>query len=406
MSDNIRRILVVNAGSSSLKFTLFDMQNESVLAKGQVERIGMDGSLFTFESAKAKFKQAPTVAPDHTAALNTVCAALVDPEKGCLSSITEINAVGHRIVHGGAKYTAPVRVDETVIEGIRELIPMAPLHNPGAIQGIVGCMAVLPDVPHVTVFDTAFHQTMPPESYLYGLPKDIAGKYGIRKYGFHGTSHHFITVRASEVLGIPLDKLNIITCHLGNGSSISAVKNGKVLDTSMGMTPLAGVLMGTRCGDMDPAVVVFLAKQGYTPDQINDMMNKKGGILALGNTGSSDMRELCDAALSGTNPEAKTALDRLIHSYVMYIGGYYALLGRVDAIILTGGIGENSYEARGALLDRLGGLGVIPDDARNREFRFGKEGRISADGSTLPVYVLPTNEELMIARETYGIASK
>lgn len=406
MSESIRRILVVNAGSSSLKFTLFDMKNETVLAKGQVERIGMEGPLFSYESGKTKFKQAPTEAPDHTAALNTVCAALVDPEKGCLSSITEINAVGHRIVHGGAKYTASVRVDETVIAGIRDLIPMAPLHNPGAIQGIVGCMAVLPDVPHVTVFDTAFHQTMPPESYLYALPKEITEKYGIRKYGFHGTSHRFVTARASEVLGIPPENLNIITCHLGNGSSISAVQNGKILDTSMGMTPLAGVLMGTRCGDIDPAAVIFLAKQGYTPDQINDMMNRQGGILALGNTGSSDMRELCAAALSGNNPEAKTALERLIHSYVMYIGGYYALLGRVDAIIMTGGIGENSAEAREFLLRRLEGLGVKYDDERNRDVRFGKEGIISADGSALPVYVLPTNEELMIARETFEIASK
>ncbi len=404
MAKEIRRILVVNAGSSSLKFMLFDMQGEHVLAKGQIERIGMDGSLFTYESDNYTAKKQATDAPNHAVALTTICNALIDAEHGCITALDEIHAVGHRIVHGGTTYSASVLLTEDVVKQIEALTPMAPLHNPGSLQGLAGCKKVLPDVPHVGVFDTAFHQTMPEESYLYAISKEVSEKYGVRKYGFHGTSHRFVTHRAATVLDKPLDELNIITCHLGNGSSISAIRNGKVFDTSMGMTPLAGVMMGTRCGDIDPEVVIYLMKQGFSAEQIDDMMNKQGGILALAGTGSSDMRELCIAALTDKKPEAKTALDKLIHSYVMYIGGYYALLGKVDAIILTGGIGENSMEARGELLARLAGLGVKLDAARNEATRFGKEGVITADDSMLPVYVLPTNEELMIARETYEVA--
>ncbi len=406
MSKEIRRILVVNAGSSSLKFMLFDMQGEVVMAKGQIERIGMKGSLFTYESGAYKASKVPTEAPNHAVALNTICAALVEPEHGCIASLNEIHAVGHRMVHGGAKYSASVLMTDEVVKQVEDLIPMAPLHNPGSLQGLEGCKKVLGDVPHVGVFDTAFHQTMPAESYLYALPLELHEKYGVRKYGFHGTSHRFVTRRAAEVLGKPLDELNIITCHLGNGSSISAIRNGKVFDTSMGMTPLAGVMMGTRCGDIDPEVIIYLMKQGLSADEIDNMMNKQGGIQALANTGSSDMRELCAAALSGENPQARVALDKLLHTYVMYVGGYYALLGKVDAIILTGGIGENSMEARGEFLERLSGLGVKLDPERNTTTRFGKEGPISTDDSPLPVYVLPTNEELMIARETYEVATR
>ncbi|MEG1479961.1 MAG: acetate kinase [Kiritimatiellia bacterium] len=404
MSKSIRTVLVVNAGSSSLKFMLFDMSDEHVMAKGQVERIGMTGSRMTFKDAAGNEFRNDVDAPNHTAALTHVCKMLVDPEKGCLKSLDEIDAVGHRIVHGGEKYSSPVLITPEAIEDIRQLTPLAPLHNPGCIDGVICCGKILGKVPHVGIFDTAFHQTMPAESYLYALPKELHDQLAVRKYGFHGTSHKFVTQRASQVLGIPLDKLSIITCHLGNGSSISAIKNGKCFDTSMGMTPLAGVMMGTRSGDVDPAVILYLLKQGYTADQIDDMFNKQGGVLALGGTGSSDMRDLCSACAKGS-ADAILTMKRLVHSYLMYIGGYIALLGHVDAIIMTGGIGENSFETREAILEHLAGFGITFDKALNQTLR-GKEGRLSNDDSSIPVYVLPTNEELMIARETFALLTK
>lgn len=401
----IRNILVVNAGSSSLKFMLFDMEAEKMLAKGLVERIGIDNPLFNFTAGDYSEKAVPCEAPDHAAAVKLACDALTDPAKGgCLKSFSDIDAVGHRMVHGGEAYSGSVLLTPEVLDVFRQLSPLAPLHNPACLQGVEGCQKVLPDVPHVGVFDTAFHQTMPEESYLYALPKEIYKKYGVRKYGFHGTSHKFVTLRMAEVLGKPLDEMNIITCHLGNGSSITAVKGGKCFDTSMGMTPLAGVMMGTRSGDIDPAVVLYLLKNGFTADEIDAMMNKKGGVLALGGTGSSDMRDLCSACDAG-NEEAKTALARLVHGYAMYIGGYTALLGRVDAIVLTGGIGENSKETRAALLPALSGLGVTLNAEVNNQVR-GIEKIISGDDSAIPVYVIPTNEELMIARETHSVATK
>ena len=401
----IRNILVVNAGSSSLKFMLFDMEAEKMLAKGLVERIGIDNPLFTFTAGDYSEKSVPCEAPDHAAAVKLACDALTDPAKGgCLKSFSDIDAVGHRMVHGGEAYSGSVLLTPEVLDVFRQLSPLAPLHNPACLQGVEGCQKVLADVPHVGVFDTAFHQTMPEESYLYALPKEIYKKYGVRKYGFHGTSHKFVTLRMAEVLGKPLDEMNIITCHLGNGSSITAVKGGKCFDTSMGMTPLAGVMMGTRSGDIDPAVVLYLLKNGFTADEIDAMMNKKGGVLALGGTGSSDMRDLCSACDAG-NEEAKVALARLVHGYAMYIGGYTALLGRVDAIVLTGGIGENSKETRAALLPALSGLGVTLNAEVNNQVR-GIEKIISGDDSAIPVYVIPTNEELMIARETHGVVTK
>lgn len=401
----IRNILVVNAGSSSLKFMLFDMEAEKMLAKGLVERIGIDNPLFNFTAGDYSEKSVPCEAPDHAAAVKLACDALTDPTKGgCLKSFSDIDAVGHRMVHGGEAYSGSVLLTPEVLDVFRKLSPLAPLHNPACLQGVEGCQKVLADVPHVGVFDTAFHQTMPEESYLYALPKEIYKKYGVRKYGFHGTSHKFVTLRMAEVLGKPLDEMNIITCHLGNGSSITAVKGGKCFDTSMGMTPLAGVMMGTRSGDIDPAVVLYLLKNGFTADEIDAMMNKKGGVLALGGTGSSDMRDLCSACDAG-NEEAKVALARLVHGYAMYIGGYTALLGRVDAIVLTGGIGENSKETRAALLPALSGLGVTLNAEVNNQVR-GIEKIISGDDSAIPVYVIPTNEELMIARETHSVVTK
>lgn len=399
---SIRNVLVVNAGSSSLKFMLFDMEAEQMLAKGQVERIGIENPLFTFTAGDYSEKQSLCDAPDHTAAVKLVCDALIDPAKGgCLKSFADIDAVGHRMVHGGELYSESVLLTPEVLEAFEKLSPLAPLHNPACLQGVKGCQAVLANVPHVGVFDTAFHQTMPEESYLYALPKEIYKQYGVRKYGFHGTSHKFVTLRMAEVLNKPLDEMNIITCHLGNGSSITAVKGGKCFDTSMGMTPLAGVMMGTRAGDIDPAVVLYLLKNGFSADDIDAMMNKKGGVFALGGTGSSDMRDLCSACDAG-KPEAQAALARLVHSYAMYIGGYAALLGRVDAIVLTGGIGENSKETRAALLPAISGLGVTLNAEVNDTVR-GIEKLISGSDSKIPVYVIPTNEELMIARETYAV---
>ena len=401
----IRNVLVVNAGSSSLKFMLFDMVSEQMLAKGQVERIGIGNALFTFATGDFSEKQVPCEAPDHAAAIRLACDALTSPAKGgCLKSFADIDAVGHRIVHGGEHFSHPVLLTEEVIAEIDKISSLAPLHNPAGLQGIRGCEQILPKVPNVVVFDTAFHQTMPAESYLYALPLELHDKLGVRKYGFHGTSHAFVTQRAAEVLGKPVEELNLITCHLGNGSSITAVKGGKCWDTSMGMTPLAGVVMGTRSGDIDPAVVVYLLKHGYSVDAIDTMINKQSGVLALGGTGSSDMRDLCSACARG-DKQAQLAMDRLVHSYAMYIGGYVTLLGHVDAIIMTGGIGENSWETRQELLQRLPGLGITLDVEANRTCR-GVERTISGKDSAIPVMVLPTNEELMIARQTFDLVSK
>ncbi len=405
MSKSIRNVLVVNAGSSSLKFMLFNMETEKMLAKGQVERIGLNHSLFTFTTEGFSEKQTECEAPNHTAAVKLAVGALVDPAKGgCLSSFADIDAVGHRMVHGGDKYSAPTLLTEDAMTEIAKLNPLAPLHNPGCFQGIEACKSVLADVDHVAIFDTAFHQTMPEESYRYAVPTELYKKLGVRKYGFHGTSHKFVTNRASEKLGIPLDQMNIVTCHLGNGSSISAVKGGKCFDTSMGMTPLAGVTMGTRSGDIDPAIVLYLLKNGYTADEIDTMLNKQSGVMALGNVGSSDMRDIV-AAMNDGNEEAKLAMARLVHSYAMYVGGYVALLGHVDAIIMTGGIGEYSTETREALIKAISGLGVTVDVEVNAATR-GVEACISTSESSIPVYVLPTNEELMIARETFALLSK
>ncbi len=403
MAAAIRNVLVVNAGSSSLKFMLFDMTSETMLAKGQVERIGIGDALFTFSTEGFSEKQAPCEAPDHTAAIRLACDALTDPAKGgCLKSFADIDAVGHRLVHGGEKYSSPVRLDEAALATIEKLSPLAPLHNPGALQGIRGCEQVLPGVPHVAVFDTAFHQTMPEESYLYALPKELHEKLGVRKYGFHGTSHRFVTERAAEILGKPLEQVNLVTCHLGNGSSISAVKGGKCFDTSMGMTPLAGVVMGTRSGDVDPAVIFYLMKHGYSADDVDTLLNKHAGVKAL--CGSSDMRDVCAACEAG-NHDAQVAMARLVHSYAMYVGGYVALLGHTDAIVMTGGIGENSWETREAFLKAISGLGVTIDTAANRATR-GVVATISGKDSAIPVIVIPTNEELMIARETFAVLAK
>ncbi|MBP5639733.1 MAG: acetate kinase [Victivallales bacterium] len=393
------KVLVINSGSSSLKFTLFDMTDKSVLAKGLVERIGMDAPKLIYQPAGKKIEEALTI-KNHSEALLAVCDKLVDKENGVLKSLKEVEAIGHRVLHGGAKYTAPIVVDEAVKEGIRECIVLGPLHNPANLGGIEACEKVFPGVPNVAVFDTAFHQTMGPEAYMYAIPREYYDKYAIRKYGFHGTSHKFVYFNTCEFLGLDPKKAKIINCHLGNGSSLCAVNGGKVVDTSMGLTPLMGLVMGTRCGDMDPAVVPFLMKmEGMTADQVDTMMNKKSGLLGVSGL-SSDMRDI-EAARDAGNPHAKEAYDMFMHRLIQYIGAYYLILGGCDAISFTGGIGENGIETRRRVAEKLAVLGATFDaDANNCR---GKQVVFSTPESKFKLVVTPTNEELMIAMETVAL---
>jgi acetate kinase len=395
------KILVINSGSSSLKFTLFDMEggNNTVIASGLVERVGTPTpNLIIKRPDGFKFEESPEGVKNHSDGLRAVCAKLVDPQIGVLKSLSEVKAIGHRVLHGGEKVTAPVKVDEAVKDIIRECIPLGPLHNPANLSGIEACEEIFAGVPNVAVFDTQFHQTMPPEAYLYAIPMEYYKKYGIRKYGFHGTSHRFVTLSTAEFLGRKPEDITIITCHLGNGCSMAAVKNGKVIDTTMGLTPLEGLMMGTRSGDMDPAAVLRMVQVGNTAQDVDTILNKKSGLLAIGGIGSGDMRDIVNAADSG-NKDAALALKMFIRRIVKYIGSYYVLLGGADAIVFTGGIGEHSIPERKAILDGIACLGIKCDDAKNKEC-FGKAGVISTDDSSWKAIVMPTNEELMIALET------
>ena len=395
------KILVINSGSSSLKFTLFEMEGGSntVIASGLVERVGTPTpNLIIKRPDGFKFEESPEGVKNHSDGLRAVCAKLVDPQIGVLKSLSEVKAIGHRVLHGGEKVTAPVKVDEAVKDIIRECIPLGPLHNPANLSGIEACEEIFAGVPNVAVFDTQFHQTMPPEAYLYAIPMEYYKKYGIRKYGFHGTSHRFVTLSTAEFLGKKPEDITIITCHLGNGCSMAAVKNGKVIDTTMGLTPLEGLMMGTRSGDMDPAAVLRMVQVGHTAQEVDTILNKKSGLLAVGGIGSGDMRDIVNAADSG-NKDAALALKMFIRRIVKYIGSYYVLLGGADAIVFTGGIGEHSIPERKAILDGIACLGIKCDDAKNKEC-FGKAGIISTDDSSWKAIVMPTNEELMIALET------
>ena len=395
------KILVINSGSSSLKFTLFDMEGGSntVIASGLVERVGTPTpNLIIKRPDGFKFEESPEGVKNHSDGLRAVCAKLVDPQIGVLKSLSEVKAIGHRVLHGGEKVTAPVKVDEAVKDIIRECIPLGPLHNPANLSGIEACEEIFAGVPNVAVFDTQFHQTMPPEAYLYAIPMEYYKKYGIRKYGFHGTSHRFVTLSTAEFLGKKTEDITIITCHLGNGCSMAAVKNGKVIDTTMGLTPLEGLMMGTRSGDMDPAAVLRMVDVGNTAKEVDTILNKKSGLLAIGGIGSGDMRDIVNAADSG-NKDAALALKMFIRRIVKYIGSYYVLLGGADAIVFTGGIGEHSIPERKAILDGIACLGIKCDDAKNKEC-FGKAGVISTDDSAWKAIVMPTNEELMIALDT------
>lgn len=398
------KVLVVNSGSSSLKFMLFDMSSEKMLAKGLVERIGKPSASLAYQRDGEAKITLPISADNHGQALTSACRILADPGTGVIQSLREVQAIGHRVVHGGEHFSTPSVVDETVKKAILECAALAPLHNPPNLGGIVACENVFPGVPNVAVFDTAFHQTMQPHAFMYAIPSKYYDQYHIRKYGFHGTSHKFVMQATADYLKKPVEKVKLITCHLGNGSSITAIDGGKVVDTSMGMTPLPGLVMGSRCGDIDPAIVLFLSRQGMTPDAIDDLLNKKCGLLGVGGIDSGDMRDLVDASASG-NASATMALNMFGHRTAFYIGGYFALLGGADAIVLTGGIGENCVPARKKILDRLASIGCTLDESRNEQVR-GRVGVITTDNSRTPVIVMPTNEELMIARETYTLLTQ
>lgn len=391
-------ILVINCGSSSLKYQLINSESEEVLAKGLCERIGIDGSCITHQPKGGEKVKTEIAMPTHTQAVAAVIEKLTDEKVGVVKSLAEIDAVGHRIVHGGEKFASSVVIDEEVMKAIEDCNDLAPLHNPANLIGINSCREIMPDVPMVAVFDTAFHQTMPKKAYLYGLPYEYYEKYKVRRYGFHGTSHDFVSNRVAEIMGRKREDLKIIVCHLGNGASVSAVKNGKCVDTSMGLTPLEGLIMGTRSGDIDPAIVSFLAdKEGKTADEIINICNKKSGVLGLSGGVSSDFRDLAQAAADG-NEKADIALKTWAYHVAKYVGAYAAAMNGVDVIAFTAGVGENNVDARAEVCSYLGYLGVTINAEVNK--KRGEEVEISTPDSTTKVYVVPTDEELAIARET------
>ncbi|NLL76816.1 MAG: acetate kinase [Clostridiales bacterium] len=391
-------VLVINCGSSSLKYQLINSKTEEVLAKGLCERIGIDASSIVHQPAGGKKWKREVDMPDHTAAVKLMIETLTDKETGVISSLDEIDAVGHRIVHGGEKFASSVIITEEVQRQVEECNDLAPLHNPANLIGIRSCREVMPDVPMVGVFDTAFHQTMPPKAYMYGLPYEYYKNYKVRRYGFHGTSHDFVSQRAAEILGKDRKDLRIIVCHLGNGASVSAVKYGQSVDTSMGLTPLEGLIMGTRSGDIDPAIITFTAKkENISAEEMIDICNKKSGVLGLSGGLSSDFRDLAEAAADG-NDSAKTALETYAYRVGKYIGAYAAAMNGVDIIAFTAGAGENNAEVRKLIGQYIGFLGTNIDDEKNK-IR-GKEVILSDEGSKVVTMVVPTDEELAIARET------
>ena len=395
-------ILVINCGSSSAKFQLFDIDTGKVLAKGNAERIGIENSKLTYKPDGGEAVEIQQDMPDHKVAVKMILDALVNPEYGVIASVDEIAAVGHRVLHAGKYYSESVIVNDDVKRVIRECFPLGPLHNPANLIGIEACESVLPaGTPQVAVFDTAFHQTMPPKAFMYALPYEYYEKYDIRRYGFHGTSHRYVSKRTAEFLGKDPKDLKIITCHLGNGSSFAAVDGGKCVDTSMGLTPLAGICMGTRTGDIDPAIVPFIMqKEGWTPEEMDTLLNKKSGVMGISGV-SSDFRDLAKAANEG-NERAQLALDMFAYQGKKIIGSFAAAMGGVDVIVFTAGIGENTDTMRAAMCKDLEFLGVEVDDEINTGLR-GKEAVISKASSKVTVCVIPTNEELAIAQETEAL---
>ncbi len=392
-------ILVINCGSSSLKYQLINSETEGVLAKGLCERIGIDGML-TYQPEGGEKEKSDIAMPTHTEAINAVLAALTNEKTGVIKDLSEVGAVGHRVVHGGEKFTSSCLINDESMKAIEECNDLAPLHNPANLIGIRACQELMPGVPMVAVFDTAFHQTMPEVAYTYGIPYEYYEKYKVRRYGFHGTSHSYVSKKTAEIVGKPYDQMKIIVCHLGNGASISAVDCGKSVDTSMGLTPLEGLVMGTRSGDLDPAIIDFVGKkEGLSLDEMNNVLNKKSGMLGISGV-SSDGRDL-DAAAESGNKRAQLALDVFDYRVIKYIGAYAAAMNGVDAIAFTAGIGENNIKMRKDVCNHLTYLGVKIDEEKNNVR--GEERIISADDSKVQVLLVPTNEELAIARETLAL---
>ncbi|MBN1554491.1 MAG: acetate kinase [Phycisphaerae bacterium] len=404
------KVFVVNCGSSSIKYQLFSMTNEVVLAKGIVERVGGGGNGNgngrgrLMHTAGSSHIGLDVDAPNHTAAMRIILDTLTDPKVGILKSVDEIEGVGHRVVHGGEEAEKSTRIDETILDAIRRNAQLAPLHNPPNLAGIEAAMAAIPNVPHVAVFDTAFLSTLPPRAHRYAVPAEWYSKYRVRKYGFHGTSHRYVTLRAADLLGKPADSVNLITCHLGNGCSMTAIANGRAVDHSMGMTPLEGLIMGTRSGDLDPAVVLYMISQGFSHQDVDKALNKHSGLEGVSGL-SNDMRDLLEYREKGEK-SAELAVEMFVYRLVKYVGAYYAVLPNVDAVVLTGGIGENSLPVRKMFCQQLASLGATPDEDRNLSTVGGKAGPITANGSRLPIWVIPTNEELMIARDTRRIVAQ
>ncbi len=398
------KILVINAGSSSLKYQLIDMDSKNVLAKGNCERIGIDGR-FKHKTGDGRKFERETALPDHRTAFKLVIKTLTEGDGAVIKSVKEISAVGHRVVHGGDKFTQSVLVTDEVLKEFKTVINFAPLHNPPALTGIEACREILgKDVPNVLVFDTAFHQTMPPRAYMFGVPYKYYEQYRVRRYGAHGTSHRYVSLRCAELLGKKPEDTKIVTCHLGNGSSITAVDGGKCVDTSMGFTPLGGIIMGTRSGDLDPSVVTFIMdKENISPREMEKMLNKESGFIGLSGI-SSDDRDLEEATAKGIE-RSKIAQDAQRYQIKKYVGAYTAAMGGLDALVFTGGIGENSCLLRGAVCDNMEYLGIQIDHAKNDATIRGKEGDISVPGSKVRVFVIPTNEEYMIAHDTEAIVN-
>ena len=395
------KVLVINCGSSSLKYQLIDSETEVALAVGLCERIGIDGRLNHTPNGgeKVVIEQAM---PDHEVAIRMVLDALTNENYGVIKNLDEIDAIGHRLVHGGEKFTKSVIIDDEVIAGVEECSPLAPLHNPANLIGVRACQAIMPGVPNIGVFDTAFHQTMEPVAYMYGLPYEYYEKYKVRRYGFHGTSHSFVSKKAAEVMEKPYEELKTIVCHLGNGSSVTAVMNGQSVDTSMGMTPLEGLVMGTRSGNIDPAIMEFIAEKEHLDIAgVMDVLNKKSGVFGISGELSSDFRDLTNAMNSG-DKKAKIAMDVFSYNVAKYVGAYAAVMNGVDDIVFTAGIGENDDYVREQVCSYLGYLGVDFDKEANTGLR-GKQAEITKAGSKVRVFVIPTNEELAIARETLAL---
>lgn len=394
------KILVINAGSSSVKFTLFDMDQDVWLAKGLIERMKTPAASLKYSNHRGQKMEKKIVANSYEAAISEACLALCDGEHGVIESLDVIKGIGHRVVHGGSEVTGSLHISAAVKQTILDCYALAPLHNPPNYEGIEACEFLFPEIPMVAVFDTAFHQTMPAAAYTYAIPAAVTAQHKLRRYGFHGTSHHYVALAGAKAIGRDLKECKLITAHLGNGCSITAINQGRVIDTSMGVTPLEGLVMGTRCGDLDPALVLFLCRAGHSTDDVDKLLNKSSGLLGLAGIGSGDMRDII-AASDGGNVAAKLALDVFIHRLQKYVGAYAAILNGFDALIFTGGIGENSARIRTLVCEKLGFLGIEIDAAKNR----ANEIIISRNAAGPKALAVPTNEELMIARETLRLLS-